>query len=76
MEKHDKGANAWRYGPAGVEFGLTVTAFAVFGVWLDRRLGWSAAATIASTLAGFVVALWRLLRRVKELASDHDRKSS
>ncbi|MCE5276662.1 MAG: AtpZ/AtpI family protein [Planctomycetaceae bacterium] len=66
----------WRYGPVGLEFGVTVAGCALLGVWVDRRLNWAPTATIVLTIVGFAGGLWRLLRQVKSLSDDHDRKST
>lgn len=48
----------------GMNFAGGVIIFALAGLWLDRRLGWTPALTIAGTLLGLVLSFlniyWKL----------------
>lgn len=53
-----------RFVTAGVEFGVTIAALALLGVWLDGRFHTSPVLTTVLTLIGFAAATWNLLRTV------------
>ena len=48
----------------GVQFGITIVAFALAGVWLDRRLGTSPWLLIVLVLGGSGLAFWSMYRRL------------
>lgn len=53
-----------RFAQVGMEYGLTIVAMTVLGLWLDGRLHTSPLFTIVLLFAGFGVATWNLIRTV------------
>ena len=51
---------------AGTTFAVTLTAFVLAGVWLDRRLGTLPLFTVVATFVGSGVGGFWLYRRVRQ----------
>lgn len=69
MPKQDPGANreigeGYRLVALGLTFAGGIILFALVGLWLDQRLGWTPALTITGTLLGAVLSFlniyWKL----------------
>jgi F0F1-type ATP synthase assembly protein I len=48
----------------GLQFAVTLVAFAFAGIWLDRRLGTSPWLLIVLVLGGSSLAFWLMYRRM------------
>lgn len=53
-----------RFAEVGVQYGLTIVALTVFGIWLDGRAGTRPLFTIVFLLVGFVGATYSLIHTV------------
>ena len=69
VPKQDPGANreigeGYRLVALGLTFAGGIILFALVGLWLDQRLGWTPALTITGTLLGAVLSFlniyWKL----------------
>lgn len=63
-----------RFAGAGIEFFATITVLALFGTWLDSRLGTSPVFTIVFTFVGFAAATFLLISSFQR-QSDSSHKS-
>jgi F0F1-type ATP synthase assembly protein I len=59
-----KGISGSALAGAGLQFALTLVAFALAGIWLDRRLGTSPWLLIVLVLGGSGLAFWGMYRRM------------
>jgi len=64
--KPERPQSPWRHATAGIELGATFLLFLGLGLWLDSRLDSSPWLTLAGTLVGFGVGLFRLQKTVLE----------
>lgn len=62
----------------GMNFAGGVIIFALAGLWLDRRLGWTPALTIAGTLLGLVLSFlniyWKLAAYEKRHREEREKE--
>lgn len=69
MKPQDPGNRAigegWIYVSVGITFALSVAAFALGGVWLDRRFGTMPLLTILGTLFGMALTGFWLYNRLR-----------
>ena len=47
-----------------MQFAFTLVAFALSGIWLDKRLGTSPLLLLASVFGGAALAFWSMYRRM------------
>lgn len=61
----------------GMNFAAGIILFALAGLWLDRRLGWTPALTIAGTVLGAVLSFlniyWKLAAYEKRRREERDK---
>lgn len=55
----------------GMTFAAGTIAFALAGLWLDRRLGWTPALTIAGTVLGAVLSFLNVYWKLAALERRH-----
>ena len=46
----------------GLQFGITLVAFAFLGIWLDRKLGTSPLLIVLGVFGGAAVGFWEMYR--------------
>lgn len=59
-----KGMSGSEFAGIGLQFSITLVAFALAGVWLDRKLGTSPWLLIGLVLGGAGLAFWTMVRRM------------
>jgi hypothetical protein len=59
-----KGISGSEFAGIGLQFAVTLVAFALAGIWLDRRLGTSPWLLIVLVLGGAGLAFWGMVRRI------------
>jgi ATP synthase protein I len=64
----------WSYAGLGFQFAGTATLFALMGLYLDRRFGWSPWGTISLTMLGVIGGLYLLIKDALKRNRDQDRK--
>lgn len=62
--------SAWNYVGLGVQFAGTALVFAIIGIFLDHRYGWSPWGTVTSTMLGVIGGLYLLIKEA--LKEDQD----
>jgi F0F1-type ATP synthase assembly protein I len=67
------GTDFGRYAGLGLQFGATITIFALGGWWLDERLGSSPWLLLVGVFAGFGGGLFSLVRKVPGASGDKER---
>ena len=59
-----KGISGTEFAGVGMQFALTIVAFALAGVWLDKRLNTSPFFVILLVLGGAALGFWSMYRRL------------
>jgi F0F1-type ATP synthase assembly protein I len=59
-----KGMSGSALAGVGLQFAITLVAFALAGIWLDRRLGTSPWLLIVLVFGGSGLAFWGMYRRM------------
>lgn len=60
-----KGLSGSEFAGVGIQFAVTIVAFAFAGIWLDKRLGTSPLFVLVLVLGGAGLGFWSMVRRVK-----------
>lgn len=60
-----KGISGSEFAGIGIQFGVTVVAFAFAGVWLDQRLGTSPWLVLIMVFGGAGLGFWSMVRKTK-----------
>lgn len=60
-----KGLSGSEFAGIGVQFAVTIVAFAFAGIWLDRRLGTSPWFVLVMVLGGGALGFWSMVRRAR-----------
>ena len=57
-----KGLSGAEFAGVGLQFGIIIIAFAVGGIWLDRKLGTSPVFVIGGVFGGAALGFWEMYR--------------
>lgn len=57
-----KGLSGAEFAGAGMQFGITLVAFALIGIWLDRKLGTSPMLIVVGVFGGAAIGFWQMYR--------------
>lgn len=60
-----KGLSGSEFAGVGVQFAVTIVAFAFAGIWLDGRLGTSPWFVLVMVLGGGALGFWSMVRRTR-----------
>lgn len=60
-----KGMSGSEFAGIGIQFAVTIVAFAFAGIWLDRRLGTSPIFVLVLVLGGAGLGFWSMVRKAK-----------
>jgi F0F1-type ATP synthase assembly protein I len=63
-----KGISGSEFAGLGIQFAITIVAFAFAGIWLDRRLGASPVFVIIMVLGGAGLGFWTMYRKATKKA--------
>jgi ATP synthase protein I len=64
----------WSYAGLGFQFAATTAVFALMGVYLDHRFGWSPWGTVSLSILGVTGGLYLLIKDALKRNRDEDRK--
>ena len=59
-----KGMSGSEFAGVGMQFAVSIVAFALAGIWLDKRLGTSPRLLLLLVLGGSGLSFWSIYRRV------------